>query len=431
MKKRTPLFILIGFIIVLPAFLNLNYIPTVYAQTGTWNFLSSPIQLTKWAYHIYHPDLAVDKDGFIHICYTTNDSHNIETWYADNVGNKFGNITKYMKPDDDIYQNYYGCRIAVDSNGNSHLIWEESASGKTYLYYKRYVDGAWSSPPITIAYGSLDYPDIAVSKADYVWVVFNNLSGIYAVWVSPTNLVYYKIPNTDGTEHHPRIACYNYPHIVYDKGSGSTREIYYTKKQSVGGFSNPIMITTNTSFECSRPDIAVDSSETPHIVYQYDWTGAVSGSFEIFYIPDINNASLHEYITYDTFNQTKPSIAVGSSGVIFVAYENDTGGGNENIYLKIKTSLDTWQTILNNSYVLTTNVFSDLCPMVDVDPDNNVHIIWYGYDGSTFNVFYNRGIYTPPTTVSPIPGFEILFVILMIGVCMIYHYKKNKQFLIV
>jgi hypothetical protein len=418
MKKHRIILSLILVFLIIPVILQPSS-----AQTYEWNFLSDPIKITNWWDNIRGVDMDTATNGSIHIVYRTNDTSNIETYYADNEGNINGNITSSVKIDDDIYYNYE-CAIAVDSNGNSHIIWEQHNGMTTMLYYTNNIGGSFMTP-ITVDYGATDTPDIAIDNAGTVWMVYNNLSGVWVRYYSSSLSPVIKIPGTVGTENNSRISANVYPHVVFDRGSGSGREIYYSKR--IVGFSTAINITGDTSFECLRPDIFVDNSEIPYIVFQYNWPDYVeSQSYEIFYSYNLQTAYS---ITYDSLNQTWPNIAVTNEGSVCVVYHTlyptlDPLNPNEDIHLKIQNPGENFQTMYSNYINITTNPFSDYNPRISVDNVNNIHVVWYGYDGSTFNIFYNRGIKVT-TTTTPIPGFLTPFIIgtLVLLIC----YKKYKN----
>ena len=415
--------LILGFflmILCLPIFFS-----PVQSQTPSWNFLGTPIQLTNWFDHVGRPGIAVESTGNIHITYRAHDTSNLETWYANNLGNQYGNITHTEVVDNDVTQNFEGAAIAIDENDVVHMVWLEDF-GIPELYYMNNSGGAFNVIPILINVGPLmvdNFPDIAIDNLGTIWIVFNNNTGVYVTYIQNSVLgTIVKIPNTSNLSENPRIAANVYPHIVFANGTGSQKEIYYSKR--IITFSTPINVTGDTSFECSMPDIFVDSSEIPYIVYQYDWpNGVCSNTSEIFYS---SNLETPYYITYDVYNHTNPSIAVTSQGSVLVVYETDIGGGNENIHLKIKNSGENFQLMLNIYRTLTINPFSDLYPRIGIDAADNIHVVWRGYDGSTWNIFYNRGI-QPTITTPPIPGFTIPLIFMATTVVILLSYKKYKK----
>jgi len=382
----------------------------IHAQQQSRTYLTTPVQLTKWGSHIYTPDLAVNSGGFIHLSFWANDGTNDETWYATNTGNLYGNITLYQKIDDDVYPNYYGAAIALDSNGFVHIVWRESPSS-LHIFYTNNIGGFQPTNVKEFSFGA-QAVDIAVDRSNIVWIVFVNTTGVYVLNnVGGAFNPAVHITGTNGDEANPQIAANYYPHIVYED-SVSDKELFYTKNTG-SGFTAPIQLTDD-SFDDTEPCIAVDASEHVYIAYKYDWTITESYSYEIFYS---YNLQTPYSITYDSYNQSSPSIAVDSQGVVYIVYEKDIGGGNENIFLK--SSNDNFQ----SETALTSNPFSDLDPKIGIDGNNNIHVIWRGYDGATWNIFYNYGIQLP----SPIPAFSVGLT-LGVAASLSFLFAKRRRF---
>ncbi|MHA1651417.1 MAG: hypothetical protein ACTSYB_14590 [Candidatus Helarchaeota archaeon] len=387
----------------------------VYAQQS-WTFLTTPLQLTSWFDHVETPDLAVDSSGFLHIVYRANDGSNLEIWYTSNDGNSYGNITGWETIDDDIYLNYRFPAIALDSNGYAHVAWLENPS-TTYLFYSSNIGGFTPSNVVQLtpcpSSSSDPVIDIAIDKSNTVWIVFRNSTGVYVInnkggSFNPA----VQIPGTNGDEAHPQIAANNYPHVVFEDQEGIDKGIYYSKNVGAG-FITPIQLTDN-SFDDTDPAIAVDSNEIPYIAWTYDWTTTESGTYEIFYSYNLQSPS---YITYDSYNQSHPAIAVTSAGVVFIVYEKDIGGGNENIF--IRNSADNFATEVQ----LTSNPYSDLYPRIDIDGADSVHVIWYGYDGTVWSIFYNYG---KLPTIPTIPGFSFILILsTILGFAVLYKRKLH------
>ncbi|MBD3227323.1 MAG: hypothetical protein GF329_03970 [Candidatus Lokiarchaeota archaeon] len=417
-KNKVILFLIMSTTIASMLFL------TSSAQTTEWEFLENPIKLTNCWDHVYGVDMDTASDGSIHFIYKTNDTSNRETYYGNNEGNVYGNTTSTEIIDNDIYSNYEGS-IAVDSSGNAHIVWRQHDGMTVRLYYTNNIGGSFMSP-ITVDSIPDGTPDIAIDNSGKVWIVYRNGSGVYVRSYTNSLSSAEKIPNTFGTEENPSIAANVYPHIVFDNGTGSEKEIYYSKR--IGSFSPASNISDinpggPTHFECLDPDIFVDSSEIPYIVYQYNWPDDVgSNTSEIFFS---FNLQLPYYITWDEYNQTSPEIAVTSGGSVCVVYLTlyPPADYNEDVHLKIRNPGENFQNMFSNYTALTTNPYSDLDPRISVDSNDNIHVVWYGYDGAIWNVFYNRGL--EPTTTPPIPAFTA--PIILGTIVLLVWYKKYKK----
>ncbi|MHA1269399.1 MAG: hypothetical protein ACTSPY_06380 [Candidatus Helarchaeota archaeon] len=426
MKKNKA--IMYGIIITLFIF---TFAIPIKSQSPTWTFSTgNVIQITsKSNDHGYYPDIAVNSNGEIFLSYDlTVFAGDDQIRWLSNTGVAFHNITN--EGTINSAQSIHSNAIALDSTGLVHIIWIEYNGSTSILYH---IDNAGGSFSIgnrdTIDSGNIKTCDIAIDRNNKVWIVYKNTTGIFVCndGTSFSSSIE-KIQGTDGNSGNPKIDAYTYPHVVFENGTGSLKEIFYTKNTGPS-FSAPYQVSeTSTSFECMTPDIAVDINEVPHIVYVYDWK-LVTGSYELFYS---YNTAVPYHITNNTQNETHPAIdiaypTIGAQGTVCIVYEKDIGGGNENIFIKIKGPTQNFQTdLLNVETQITSNPFSDLCPKIAIDSNNNIHVVWYGYENTfgTFQVMYNYGLYSAGTTASQIPSFSLPLII--VGVLLVIVYRKIR-----
>jgi len=121
--------------------------------------------------------------------------------------------------------------VGIDSNDDLHVIWCDQTPGPSDIYYKRSSDGGstWTtSRRITWTSGSSEKSALAVDSSDALHVVWSD----------------YQVGNP---------------------------EIYYMRSTDGGSTWSVARRMTWTSGNSSRPAIAVDSSDTLHVVWN-DWT---------------------------------------------------------------------------------------------------------------------------------------------------------------
>jgi len=77
--------------------------------------------------------------------------------------------------------------VAVDSNGNIHLVWEEESTGNLEIFFKRSTNGgsSWTTTRLSYNSGSSQYPALATDSSDNIHVVWKDSSPGYGE-------VYYK-----------------------------------------------------------------------------------------------------------------------------------------------------------------------------------------------------------------------------------------------
>jgi len=76
----------------------------------------------------------------------------------------------------------YGPTMAIDSNGNMHIVWDDYTNGDPEVYYMRSANKGttwYSAKRITCASGYCYSPDIAIDKSRGVPLDFARSQGIY------------------------------------------------------------------------------------------------------------------------------------------------------------------------------------------------------------------------------------------------------------
>ncbi len=134
------------------------------------------------------------------------------------------------------------------------------------------------------------------------------------------------------------------------------------------------------------PSIALDSKGNLHVV----WSDTGGGN-EVFYTKlDKDGEKIVDdtRLTFNPMHSFNPSIAVDSSDLIHVAF-TDARDGNAEIYY---TRLDNEGNTLQDDFRVTRNKWVSFSPVIVVDSDENVHIVWSDnrekYD--VFNLYYTK-----------------------------------------
>ncbi len=182
--------------------------------------------------------------------------------------------------------------IAIDSNGSIHMVWQDDTPGNSEIYYKRSTDGGatWTwATRLTWTAGASYNPAIAIDSADNIHVVWDD-------WTPGNSEIYYKrstdggatwtwakrLTWTQGDSLRPDIAIdsTNNIHIVWDDRTPGNSEIYYKRSTDGGATWSADMILTNTLGNSRRPAIAIDLVDNIHVV----WDDDTPGNFEIYYL---------------------------------------------------------------------------------------------------------------------------------------------------
>lgn len=187
------------------------------------------------------------------------------------------NISNTSKP-----SNYPS--ITVDYKGRVHVVWSEDYFEVGKIFYVYHDGVAWSSP-------------VDISRNDVNWPLYapvietDSNSRIHAVWDRNSSDIYWafcdgdtwsipvNISNTPGGSTGTRIAADDSGriHIVWHDNSTGTVEIYYTMYDGESWQEAERITDSSGGKKCSWPDIAVDSSGYPHVVWtHYGGTGSSS-----------------------------------------------------------------------------------------------------------------------------------------------------------
>lgn len=232
-------------------------------------------------YVVYHKKLA----GNYQI-YVKKSVDGGETWTDETRISTAGGMENYP-------QRY--ASIAVDGNGNLHVVWNGRATGYTiYIQvWYNYYDGAWHTPiRISILSGMEEYdqprPSIAVDENNYLHVAWAGCSSSYPtynqLWYREYTVTWQpivRISTAEGMENyphaHPSIAIdsLNNPHVVWHgKATGYTKSQIWHNYYD-GTWDTPTRISTYSGMEDydqDSPCIAVDSEDNLLVV----WDGNVA-----------------------------------------------------------------------------------------------------------------------------------------------------------
>jgi hypothetical protein len=150
---------------------------------ATW---TSAQRLTWTLGDSWYPAIAVDSSGNLHVVYRGNTPGNYEIYYKKSAdgGATWTSAQRLTWTSG----NSWHPAIAVDSSGNLHVVWDDYTPGNYEIYYKKGTNGGatWTSAQrLTVSSGSSIIPDIAVDSS----------GNLHIVWYddTPGNLeIYYK-----------------------------------------------------------------------------------------------------------------------------------------------------------------------------------------------------------------------------------------------
>jgi hypothetical protein len=252
---------------------------------GTWSGAS---RLSWNSGGSYFPAIAVDSSNKAYVVWSDWTPSNPEIfWKMSTDGGVSWSGSKRLTSNSAEASNP---EIAVDSNNNTHVFWQDGALGLFEIYYKKSTDGGvtWSGVKrLTWNPGGSYHPTIGLDSSDTIHMVWQD--------GTPGNAeIYHKSSTDEGVSwsvakrltwtangsFSPAIAVdsSNRIHVVLFDSTPGNDEIYY-KRSTDGGVSWSSNRLTWNSGHSEFPSIAADSNDHLHLT----WFDSTPGNFEIYY----------------------------------------------------------------------------------------------------------------------------------------------------
>jgi len=365
------------------------------------------------------PSIAVDSGGDIYIAWE--DYRSTTHWDIYFANSTDGGITwsvpNEMINSDATATDQENPSLAVDDAGTLFVAWDNDTAGEEDIGFANSTDGGatWSSPHVIINTDGLmglpqKNPAIAVNSTNEVYVVWQDARAldwdIYfsksidggATWMDPNIRINNDLVNA--TQFTPTIAVDNNGMIytAWEDGRDGNSNIYFAKSADGGStWSNPnIKVNTNVSTN-QNPTITVDSSGNIYIA----WQDNRNGHYDIYYAMSSDggatwsdpNIKVNNEV--GTANQRAPSIAVNSTGAIFVVWE-DFRWGDYDVYFAVSEDMGTTWSNPNLRVNDDTGSTDQRAPGLAAGPDGSAYIAWQDYRATDNYDIYFAYLLPPP-----------------------------------
>lgn len=235
--------------------------------------------------------------------------------------------------------------MAIDSGGAIHIVWNDNASGSTEIFYKQSTNGgaAWSpAKRLTWTSGGSGAQAIAGGSGNDLHVAWEDYTPgnqeIYHLkssdggtnWSTPRRITW-----TPTKSYNPAVALDsgNAVHVVWEDSMAGNSEIYYKRSTNGGTTWGAAQRLTWTPGYSSNSIIGTDSSGVIHFV----WYDEASGDFEIYHKRSTNGGttwSPRQRLTWNSGISSFPALALDSSDSIHLVWTDDTPGNAEIYYKK-------------------------------------------------------------------------------------------------
>ncbi|GEM_PF-1847220 len=292
-------------------------------------------------------------------------------------------------------------RMAIATDDTIHLVWHDTRTGVSQLYYRKLDANGTTLVPDTVFTAS-------VRDSDFASIVFDQSGNLHVVWLNQgangREEIYYTKLSSEGVTLVddrvllPNVGFFIYPpkiaadaggnfHMVWSESRSGTRQTYYAKFDGNGNRLTPndIQLTavTGTNF-ADDPSLAVDFSQNVHVV----WRDSRSGNEEIYYTKlDSNGVTLIDdtRLTVADGPSRSPTIVVDPSGIPQVVWHDFRDGiTNGEIYY---ASLNPDGTVSGTAR-LTVDQSRSESPSFTVDGAGGKHIVWVDYRDGIPEIYY-------------------------------------------
>jgi len=272
-------------------------------QEWTW---TGPTNVSNTQYGSYSPNIAISPEGDIHVVWE--DNTRLRLKYD-------GSVTVT----DILYTHYDGAawstpvqisamdtnstfsrepKIALDSQGNPHVVWTHNGYVPTgEAYYSTLTDTGWTEPTnFTDDPYSTWLPDIVIDSQDRVHLVWTGLNELgindvcyrslkEGVWSDTVHVT--RMTNRDAAGQRMALDSQDRVHCVWWRAYWDRVVVYSVFNGE--SWSPEVVVSTPDVPVARSPIIAIDSQDYPHIVWR-----------QVEYAPDTTGATLYVSRVYYT-----------------------------------------------------------------------------------------------------------------------------------
>jgi len=367
-----------------------------------------------------YPSLALDSAGYPYVAWDDNTAGCCEIYIKRWDGSEWVEVGAGSASYGGISNNSgisVLTSLALDPSGNPVVAWHDNSSGKSQVYIKRFNPagvGTWDEIGAGSASGGgiSNTPGVSGEASLAIY----SSSNLVVAWCSDTNsdlscdAIYIKrwdgnawveigagsasgggISNTGGISEWPSLALDSSgnPVVAWDDSSNGNYEIYVKHWDSIngawigyGGSDSGGGISDNLSGS-GIPSLALDSLDNPVVA----WYDVTTSNSEIFIKRwngsawvEIGNSSANLGGISDNSGESRdPSLALDSSDNPVVAWSDNSGGGNPEIYIKRWTGSE-WMDYGGKAARdggISMNSGNSQAPRIALDPSGYPVVTWY------------------------------------------------------
>ncbi len=289
---------------------------------------------------------------------------------------------------------YNNTRCIASSGSIVHAVWYDGRDGNTEIYYKRSTDGgiSWGADiRLTNFIAPSEYPTVSVSDSVVHVVWRDNRHGNMELYykrsidAGVTWSADIRLTNNSAVQWYPSLFSSKLDVCIVWQDARDLNDEIYCKRSADGGVTwGADTRLTNNTFDSQYPSIAISSSEV-HVV----WFENRDGNQEIYYKKSTDggiNWGADTRLTNNAGDSWYPTLSVNGSVVHVVWY--DSRDGNDEIYYKRSTDGGlNWGPDVR----LTNNTFNSFGPSISVS-GSIVHIVWVDWLDGNREIYYKNSI---------------------------------------
>ncbi len=348
------------------------------------NFWAKEGNLPKRGGNAHHPSVVVDGQNHFYAVWEDDSTGNGEIFFSENRGDGWTapvNLTNTT-------ENSQSPSLFLDSSGNLHLVWMEYVVPQNInqIFYKTYNStSGWSSAVnISSTTEEAESPQVLVNSSGTVFIFWRqSMSRAFNVVMKKSNLGFgnlMQITNAAKSilDYHCVLDSSDNLHLVWQDNN----DIYYSWSgdngtnwldQPINGSQGSFNISNSPTNNSSAPRIAVDSSNTPYIVWQEQ-----NSSLEIYFKKyTLNWSGTSQNISNSPNSSEKPQILVTSSTVsgqekIYIVYQESLLGKDSFYFAKSLDQGANW----TNPYPALNSTGQLFAPTLIQDKDQKIRLFW-------------------------------------------------------
>ncbi len=324
-----------------------------------------------------------------------------------------------------VPSNQFTPQIAVDSGGNIYVVWEDDREFNSDIFFAKSMDNGvtWTEKNVKISNSSADQrsPAIAISSIDEIYVVWednrNSNSDIYFAcsknfgmnWTDPNIKISNESSGYDQRDPDIALDVMGNIYVVWEDVRNGDWDIYFAMSTDNGAtWSNPnIRVGTDTTNASQRnPSLALDLLGNIYVTWQDDR----NSDRDIYFTKSENQGAVwysDKRVNSDTLNQNQraPTIAVDSTGIISIAWQDNRNSalyGGDIYYANSMDGGGNW-TDPNIRVNSDSSSADQQSPSLVIDLDNVIHITWHDFMAGESDIYYANSADYGATWLSPNP----------------------------